>query len=56
MRRSLAWPLAFRPLHDAVLEDALDRAGLATTGRVARPARWSPYVRFLRALAARAGL
>ncbi|MCX5146444.1 MULTISPECIES: SRPBCC family protein [unclassified Streptomyces] len=48
----ITWPLAFRPLHDACLEDGLDRAELACTGRVARPARWSPYVRFLRALAA----
>ncbi|MEU2391366.1 SRPBCC family protein [Streptomyces sp. NPDC007369] len=50
----LTWPLAFRPMHDACLEDALDRAELACTGRVARPARWSPYVRLLHALAARA--
>ncbi|WP_372411252.1 SRPBCC family protein [Streptomyces luteireticuli] len=45
----LTWPLAWRPLHDACLEDALDRAQLACTGAVARPARWSPYVRLLRA-------
>ncbi|MFD9269095.1 SRPBCC family protein [Streptomyces goshikiensis] len=51
----ITWPLAWRPLHDACLEDGLDRAELASTGRVVRPARWSPYVRFLRALAARAG-
>jgi hypothetical protein len=49
----ITWPLAFRPLHDACLEDAFDRAERACTGRVARPARWSPYVRFLQALAAR---
>lgn len=47
----LTWPLFWRPLHDACLEDGLDRAELACTGTVARPARWSPYVRALRALA-----
>ncbi|MFE1176229.1 SRPBCC family protein [Streptomyces sp. NPDC058773] len=45
-----SWPLVFRPLHDAVLEDGLDRAERACTGRVARPARWSGYVRLLRRL------
>jgi hypothetical protein len=44
----LSWPLAFRWLHDALLEDLLDRAELVTTGTIARPARWSPYVRTLR--------
>ncbi|MEV7524422.1 SRPBCC family protein [Streptomyces sp. NPDC091371] len=47
----VTWPLAWRPLHDAFLEDSLDRAERACTGTVARPARWSPYVRVLRALA-----
>ncbi|MCP9986035.1 SRPBCC family protein [Streptomyces sudanensis] len=50
----LTWPLAFRPLHDALLEEALDRAERACTGTVARPARRSPYVRLLRALVFRA--
>lgn len=49
-RARLTWPLFFRPLHDALLEGLLDRAELAVTGRVARPVRWSPYVRLLRAL------
>lgn len=47
----LTWPLAYRPMHDACLEDSLDRAELACTGTVARPAHWTPYVRLLRALA-----
>ncbi|WP_329619399.1 SRPBCC family protein [Streptomyces sp. NBC_01255] len=47
----LTWPLVFRPLHDALLEDSLDRAELACTGTVDRPARWSPYVRMLCGLA-----
>ncbi|MEU6878771.1 SRPBCC family protein [Streptomyces sp. NPDC046712] len=44
------WPLAFRWLHDALLEDSLDRAELEVMGTIARRARWTPYVRFLRAL------
>ncbi|MFF8269660.1 SRPBCC family protein [Streptomyces sp. NPDC016562] len=43
----LAWPLVWRPLHDALLEDGLDRAERATGGALARPARWNPYVRLL---------
>lgn len=49
----LTWPLAYRPLHDALLEDSLDRAELDCTGALARRSRWSPYVRLLRALARR---
>ncbi len=44
----LGWPLAVRWLHDGLIEDALDNAELAVTGTVARPALWSPWVRFLR--------
>jgi hypothetical protein len=43
----LSWPLVFRPLHDALVEDALTRAetelGLPPTAR-----RWSARVRLLR--------
>ncbi|GAA2081616.1 hypothetical protein GCM10009801_40720 [Streptomyces albiaxialis] len=46
----LAWPFVFRWFHDAVIEDSLDRAERACAGTVARPARWSPYVRLLRRL------
>ncbi len=49
----LTWPLVFRPLHDALLEDSLDRAELACAGTVARPARWSGRVRLLRGLVSR---
>ncbi|QRP44399.1 SRPBCC family protein [Amycolatopsis sp. FDAARGOS 1241] len=45
----VTWPLFWRPLHDAVLEQLLDRAELALTGAIAEPARWSPYVRLLHA-------
>ncbi|MEU9865544.1 SRPBCC family protein [Streptomyces sp. NPDC047971] len=46
----LTWPLAYRWMHDALVEDSLDLAE-----RPARRAAWSPYVRLLRALAARVG-
>lgn len=49
----LAWPLALRWLHDALLEDLLDRAEQVATGSVRRPSRWSAYVRLLRAGARR---
>ncbi|MCI2422574.1 SRPBCC family protein [Saccharopolyspora sp. K220] len=47
----ITWPLVWRPLHDAVLEDSLDRAERATTATVRSAARWSWWVRMLRALA-----
>ncbi|GAB3492964.1 SRPBCC family protein [Amycolatopsis cihanbeyliensis] len=47
------YPLVWGPLHDAVLEDALDRAELELTGRVPAPARWSRYVRLLRGVLSR---
>jgi hypothetical protein len=45
----VTWPLVFRPLHDALLEDLLDAAATAL-GHACRPRRWSGYVRILRAL------
>lgn len=47
----LSWPFVIRWLHDALLEDLLDRAEREVTGTVRRPARWSWYVRILRGLA-----
>jgi hypothetical protein len=44
----ITWPLIFRPLHDALLEDALDKAELVLTGVVRAPASWSLWVRILR--------
>ncbi|WP_269858123.1 SRPBCC family protein [Streptomyces sp. RPT161] len=45
----LTWPLLWRPLHDACLEDSMDRAeGTWTTP--GRPTRWSRYVSLLRSL------
>jgi hypothetical protein len=52
-RMRVLMPLVIEPLHDALLEDLLDRAELATTGRIARPARWSRRVRTLRRLTSR---
>jgi hypothetical protein len=40
---------AVRWLHDALIEDALDRAETATAGRPVPARRWSPWVRLLRA-------
>jgi len=46
-RAFIRWPLVIRPLHDALVEDALAQAqaslGVAPTVR-----RWSPWVRVLR--------
>lgn len=44
----LTWPLAVRWLHDALLEDLLDRAESALCVGPARRSRWSPWVRLLR--------
>ncbi len=43
----LSWPLVFRPLHDALLEDALARAQ-ASLGKNPLVRPWSPWVKFLR--------
>lgn len=45
----VSWPVFYRPLHDALLEDVLDRAE-RTLGQVPRGARWSPWVRLLRSV------
>jgi hypothetical protein len=50
----LSWPIAIRPLHDALVEDALTNAQVAL-GEQPTPAPWSPWVRVLRRLVARRG-
>lgn len=45
----LGWPLFFRPLHDALAEDAVDNA-VRVLGETREPNRWSTYVRMLRGL------
>lgn len=42
------WPLVVRPLHDALLEDLMDRAEASLGQRPAPPAKHSWYVRHLR--------
>lgn len=49
----LKWKVVIEPLHDALLEDALDRTEMALNGAVARPARWSSRVKVLRNLLAK---
>jgi hypothetical protein len=46
----LAWPLAVRWAHDALLEELLDNAERAVGAEPARPARRSAWVRLLRAM------
>lgn len=42
------WTFVFRPLHDALLRDLMDRAEVSLTGRPAQPRAWPLSVRFLR--------
>ena len=49
----LSWPLMFRWLHDALIEDALDRAEASITSRPLQERHWSLWVRFLRRVAFR---
>ncbi len=44
---ALRWRAVIEPLHDALLEDALDRAERHVLGRLERSARWSAWVRLL---------
>ena len=43
----LSWPLIYRPLHDALLEDSMATAQ-AALGLTPRVQAWSPWVRWLR--------
>ena len=49
----LSWPLLFRPLHNALLEDALDKAEAHVRGEEWRPRPFPWTVRLLRRMAAR---
>jgi hypothetical protein len=44
----LRWLLVVRPLHDALLEDALDKAEVAFGSPPEKPAKWGLWVRLLR--------
>ena len=46
----LSWPLVFRPLHDALIEDSFDRAQV-NLGLKEKQSSWSLTVRILRWLA-----
>lgn len=46
----VAWPLVFRPLHDALIEDALQCAADAVGEPPTARNRWSPWARLLRRL------
>ncbi len=48
----LWWPLAVRWLHDALIEDLFDNISVSAGQRI-EPARWSGWVRLLRAAARR---
>jgi hypothetical protein len=50
----LSWPLVVRPLHDALVEDALTNAQIAL-GEQPTPQPWSPWVRPLRRVVGRRG-
>jgi len=47
---NMSWPLMIRPLHDALIEDAFDRATTSLGSAPLRHARWSISVRVLRAI------
>jgi hypothetical protein len=48
----LSWPVIVRPLHDALVEDALTNAQVAL-GEQPTPLTWSPWVRLLRRVVGR---
>lgn len=54
-RTWLHWAVVVRPLHDALLEDALDLAERAANPSRRVSSRWSLWVRFLRFLLKRKG-
>jgi hypothetical protein len=53
LRAWLKWKIMIEPLHDALLEDALDLAEQTLEGGVSRPARWNLWVRFVRRIMAK---
>jgi hypothetical protein len=54
-RGRLLWPAMVRPLHDALVEDVLERAWRVSGGPPTDRARHTSYVRFLRRRALRLG-
>lgn len=52
-RTWLTWFLMIRPMHNALLEDALDRAEKSLGIGPKKPARWGVWVKLVRRIAAR---
>lgn len=50
---TISWPLAFRPMHDALMEDALDKVATALDSSAYEGRPWSAWVKFIRKQAAR---
>lgn len=48
----LSWAMLYRPLHDALIEDSLDRAALSLGLPLPARHEWSVYVKVLRAILA----
>ncbi len=48
----LSWPVIYRPMHDALIEDSF-AAAEASLGQAPRIQPWSPWVRFLRRVMSR---
>ncbi|TDP97204.1 SRPBCC family protein [Labedaea rhizosphaerae] len=48
LRMAVRWALVVRWLHDALIEELLDRAETAAGQPPAHPVRWSPWVRLIR--------
>lgn len=52
-RMLVLWPIAILWIHQALLQDLLDKVERNATGTLSgKPARWSPWVRMLRRVAA----
>jgi hypothetical protein len=49
----VSWPLIFRPLHDALLEDSLDKIEAHLSGEPWKRRSWSGWVMLLRRLLAK---
>jgi hypothetical protein len=49
----LTWFVMIRPMHNALIEDALDRAQSAVGQAVKRPSRWGLPVKLMRGIVAR---
>ena len=46
----VTWPLIFKPLHDALIEDSLFLAERFSGVKTAQPVPWSPWVQRLRGM------